>query len=483
MNWLYKVALVCCLFCGLIGCFDSRRQAFDLKHSEGSSLKYDPPVPERWKLSNGLEIVFLKNDELPLLQGTLYFRRGSLSLPQISPGIVAATGSQIRLGGAGDYTALQLDTELEKLSASISSDISNEFGGVSFSGLVSDREKLFKLFSSVVLAPRFEESRLALWKGQTLEAISRRKEDPDVVSNIAFNQLLYGDSPYGYVLKSDLVKKIKRVDLLRVHRQIARPDRAIFAISGAIDLKELDRLVKKYFGDWEPRNFDLPPPPNLEVSQRTGIFLIELPFEQSTIIMGQRGIKRLSPQHIPSLIFNDIFGTGGFSARLVQIVRVDLGLAYSAYGAVVPGIVQGKNLIGIQTKSESTVVAMEAAMRVLKGMQSKPVSKTELSETKRSIENSFVFKFATQAALVDRYALLDLLSYPWDYDRTYLDKISNIDLEGVQNVAKSLWDSNNFTVLVVGNAQACKSVELAAKEPDFVFAGLPISHLKFNESI
>jgi predicted Zn-dependent peptidase len=278
----------------------------------GEPITYNPPVPQRWSV-DGIEIIFLENQELPFLNATLYFRNGSLNVPDIDPAVVSVAGQQMRAGGAGKWSADDLDEQLEVLSAGISSSLGEENGSVSVSGLVSDKEKLFELFEAVVKTPRFEERRLQIWKGKALESIRRRKEDPYTVASVSFNELLYPDTPYGYVLRSDTVHSIARVDLLRAHRALVRPEGALLAVTGAISREEVTALVQRHFADWKVADRSFSPVPEVKTVPRPGVFLIEMPFEQSTFIMGHLGVPRLSPQHIPIIVFNEVFGAGGFT--------------------------------------------------------------------------------------------------------------------------------------------------------------------------
>lgn len=449
---------------------------------EQPPVVYDPPVPERWHI-NGIEIVFLENQELPLLNATLYFRYGALQAPDLGSAVVSVAGGQMRAGGAGRWSADALDLELEALSAGISSSLGDEYGSVSLHGLASDKEHLFEMFAAIIKEPRFEEERLSLWKGRALEGIRRRIEDPYTVASIAFQQLLYPDTPYGEVLLSDTVKKIKRVDLLRAHRALVRPEKSILTVTGAVTRKEITDLVTAHFGDWNAPEYAFSEIPEVTTKPDPGVYLIELPFEQSTFLMGQLGVPRLSPDHISMIPFNEIFGSGGFSSRLFQSVRVEKGLAYSAYGAIIPGVSRGRNIITAQTKSGSTVPAIKLAIEELERLQNDLVTSEELHETYRALENSFVFKFATPSDLVGRYALLDLLNYPADYDLTFLESLKAVSAEAVRQVARQYWNPEEFVVVLVGNARACKDFEMALQSSDFPLSKLPVRRVKFEEAL
>jgi len=221
----YLPTLAALLALTLAGCsteFLSGSQASSNRADEVAQFK--PIQPEEWRLENGLRVIYLKDDELPVVRGRLFIRGGSLWGPQSPVGGVGAMGDQMRQGGAGELSADALDQKLEELAASVSSSFSSEFGGVSFSCLTADLDEVFPIFADVALRPRFEGDRLALWKGQSLESIRRRREDPQTVTSIAFTQLLYGESPYGRVSVERDITSISRELLVSLHQRFVKPD-------------------------------------------------------------------------------------------------------------------------------------------------------------------------------------------------------------------------------------------------------------------
>lgn len=445
--------------------------------------QFKPTEPQEWKLANGLTVVHLKDDELPLVRGKLFIRGGALWGPDFPRGAVSAMGDQMRQGGAGVRSADALDLELEELSASVSSSFSAEFGGISFSCLAGDVDRVFELFSDVALRPRFEGDRLSLWKGQTLESIRRRKDNPETVASIAFTQLMYGDSPYGRVTVEKDIAGISRDLIVGLHQKFVRPDGAILVVTGSVDRSRVEELAEKYFGGWSARGSMLPPPPSVPVEPKPGIYFVELPFAQASVQMGQLGVPRLTPDYPAIDIFNEIFGMSGFGSRLMQRVRTQLGLTYGVYGGISPGVVRGVNMIFLQTKAESVAPAITESLKVLSGMQSALPQREEMVEKKTALANSYILNFDSTDDIAGRHAYLQLLNYPSDYDQTYLSKIQEVSPEAVEDVARNRWNPEKFVIVVVGNEQAYRSLERSLKDPAVWPYKFELNKLRFESSI
>ena len=444
---------------------------------------FSPVVPEEWKLSNGLTVLYLKDDELPLVRGRLFIRGGSLWGPDSPRGAVGAMGDQMRQGGAAGLSADSLDLQLEELAAAVTSSFSAEFGGVSFSCLQGDVDRVFEIFSDVALRPRFEGDRLSLWKGQAIEGIRRRKEDPSTVASIAFTQLVYGDTPYGRVTVERDVSSISREILVLLHKEFVQPEGALLVVTGRIERADAERLIEKHFGSWEARGSVLPPPPPVPNEPAPGIYFITLPFSQASVQMGQLGVPRLTPDYPAIDIFNEIFGSSGFGSRLMQKVRTELGLTYGVYGAISPGVVRGVNSIFLQTKADSVAPAIKESLAVLQGLQAEVPRREEMEEKKTALRNSYILNFDSLDEIAIRRARLKLLEYPADYDQTYLPKIGAVTPEDVRTVAQSRWDEGKFVVVVVGNEAAYKALESSLQKGDGWKIPFDLKKLRFESAI
>lgn len=475
--------LACAALAHLAGCASLGGSSFSDQERAAEVAAFKPVQPERWTLPNGLTVLYLRDDELPLVSGKLFIRGGSLWATDMPTGSVSAMGDQMRQGGAGQLSADALDMEVEKLAAGVSSTMSQEFGAVAFSSLSSDFDRVFSIFSDVVLKPRFEPERLALWKGQSLESIRRRKDDPSTVASVAFLQLIYGNSPYGRIAVERDVEAITRAGLLSLHQRLVRPDGAILVVTGRIDRKHVEKAVQQHFGSWRARGTSLSAPPLVNFKPQPGVYFITLPFSQATVQMGQLGIPRLTPDYPQIEIFNEVFGSSGFGSRLMARVRTELGLSYGIYGAISPAVVKGTNSIFLQTKAESVAPAIEASLGVLAGLQDAPASKQELQEKKSAIRNSYVFNFDSPEEIAGRQARLELLKYPADYDQTYLPKIEAVSAQEVSEVARQRWDPAQFVLVVVGNEQAYQSLAQQMKQGGGHLSLFELSKRNFESSL
>ena len=465
----------------IIGAVSCSHNMLNLKMpKQEENLNYTPIAPVEWQMPNGLRIVYIEDKELPLIRGALFIPKGTFWEPAGNFSQLSAMGYLLRQGGTKELEPDKLDLKLEKLAASVESSYSSEYGNVSFSCLSSDFEETFSLFADVIISPRFDQSRLDLWKGQMLEGIRRRTEDPSTVASISFKELIFGNGIFGRTFISSDVKQINRADLFSLHTKFVQPDNAYLAVVGDLSSDRLRTVAAKYLSGWVNKPAALKDPVYSNQS-KPGIYFIKQPLEQATIYIGQPGPARLPADYMAIEAFNNIFGAGDFGARLFKKIRTELGLAYSLYGAVMHSYLAGQNIIVIQTKSESASDAAIESLNILKEMQYNLVTNEELELSKKTIRNSYIFKIDTPDDAIRRYLLLKMLKYPIDYDSTYFNKIDALNLNDIKEVASKYWDINKLTIVVVGNEKAYNSFKKYLDKNPGAFYNLKLYTCSFEE--
>jgi len=457
---LLGVALAALPVC-LSGCiFQSSHQRafqeFSGKLPEPVAIQY--PQPEMWQIDNGLKVMFIRDDELPMVSGALFLKGGIFHAEESEYRSLDAMGEMLRFGGTKKLSAEQLDVRLRELAASISSGYSAEFGKVSFNSLSVDLDQVFALFTDVLLHPRFDEKRLEVLKTQFLESIRRSDDDPNSIASITSNYLLYRKSPFGSVSESSDVEQLNRLALLRAHRRYVRPDGAVLVITGDVSRDEVDKLVTKYLSKWTPRGSLLPEPKrNIEVAP-PGIYFVEGNHTQAVIQMVQAGPERHTEDKYAISLLNSILGDG-LDSRLAKKIRADLGLAYVVYGFVSPGYQEGKNTLFIQTKSESAYDALERAFDELDLIRNAAPSAEELAVVQHAAQSGFVFRFTSPGQVLERMVLLDYFNYPADYDEAYVDNIFAVSRDAVSSAANRWWNLSELRIVVVGNSEAIAEIK------------------------
>ncbi|MBI5153861.1 insulinase family protein [Candidatus Poribacteria bacterium] len=418
-------------------------------------IEFVPPKPEVRTLSNGIAVYLLPNHELPLVSGTLVVQAGSLADPEDKEGVAELAGSTMRLGGSANQPGADMDEELEFLAASVESASSSRTFTVSMNALAKDTARVLEIMSDVARHPAFPQDRLDVSKARMLDGIHRRKDEPNRLAQFEFRRRLYGeDSPFAREVSEASLEAISRDDLVAWHKSFIGPRNTQIGFSGDFDPDWLMERLETAFGDWDAsaqQDFVYPDP---ITGVTPGVFFVnKADLTQTTIRSGHEGVTLRHPDEYIIQVYNEIFGMGSFSSRLMREVRSNRGLAYGAQGGIIEGKGGGTYIAATQTKNETAREAYDVMLDVMRGMREAPVTDEELELAKNSIENSFVFKFNNTHSIVTKQMELDRDGYPADYLETYLDRIRAVTAEDVQRVARERTHPENLVLVIVAPAE------------------------------
>ncbi|HTQ97183.1 MAG TPA: insulinase family protein, partial [Candidatus Acidoferrum sp.] len=115
------------------------------------------PVPERFKLSNGLTVLYSERPGLPLVAATLVFRRGSGANPIPDPGLASFTARMLQQGTA-KLSALQIADRAADLGTNVGTRALLDSSRVGAEALTRNFPEVLELLSDVILHPAFPQA-------------------------------------------------------------------------------------------------------------------------------------------------------------------------------------------------------------------------------------------------------------------------------------------------------------------------------------
>ena len=122
----------------------------------GPSVALHLPVPEQFKLSNGLTVLYNDRPGLPLVAASLVFRRGSGANPIDQPGLASFTARMLQQGST-TRSALQIADRAADLGTTIESRASLDSSRIGTEALTRNFPDILELLADVVLHPTFPQ--------------------------------------------------------------------------------------------------------------------------------------------------------------------------------------------------------------------------------------------------------------------------------------------------------------------------------------
>jgi predicted Zn-dependent peptidase len=420
-------------------------------------LVYNPPDAAQYRveLKAGPVAYVIPDRELPLVNLVVYIRAGSFLEDEGQEGLAGLTGYLMARGGTQSRSAEDLDERLDFLAAHLNSSIGEMNGSVSLNLLSKDLPEGLNILREVLSAPRFQEDKLALRKQQLLQEMRQRNDEAAAIEGRELRYLAYGENFWlNHHATGASVEGINRSQLQAFHRRWVHPANFVVAVNGDFDRGDMIAKLETLFKDWPYQGDRSPPIPTNTTFAAPGTYLINKDVNQGRVSIVLPGIQRDDPDYFPVTVMNDILGGGGFTSRIMNRVRSDEGLAYSA-SSHFPGGVYFKATFtaSFQSKSRTVAYATSIILDEMKKLASAPPSQEELNTAKKSFVESFPRTFSTKtrtAAIFAEDELTGRFARNPKYWQEYRANIEAVTGADVQRVAEKYLHPDQVVILVVG---------------------------------
>ena len=439
---------------------------------------FQPQLPKRILLKNGI-VVFLQEDhELPFVSGYVLVPGGSRDESAAQAGLVDLYGETWRTSGTAKMDGDALDDLLEAKAASLSTGGGEDSTTLAWESLKGDADQVLGLAMDLLLHPEFRQEKLELAKQQAATGITRRNDQAGEIAGRESEKLVYGaNSAYTHQPELGTISKIGVKDLKEWHDRTLQGT-LIVGISGDFDPVAMEAKLRSAL-DGLPRVKVAAARKDTFAGPAKGIYFVDKPdVNQSNIEIVGLGTDRHNPDLATLVVMNEIFG-GGFGSRLFQKIRTELGLAYAVSGSYGltwdhPGIFR----VHLMTKSASTVDATKATMAEIDNLLTVPFTQTELDRAKDEILNSFLFRYDTKDKVLNARVLLEYYGYPENYLETYRAGVEKVTVADLERAAKKYIAPGKLAVLVVGNGSeieppldklnmgAAKAIDITIPQPE-----------------
>lgn len=415
---------------------------------------FELPELDIFELENGIRFYLVEDSELPLIDLSVMVRTGGILVPGDKVGLQAIVGNVMRTGGSTRYPGDALNELLEDRAAVIETDIGFSSGSARLNVLAEDFSELLPVFIDVLLNPVFPQPRIDLALTQQRSTIARRNDDQGGVASREFQRLIYGqDSPYARRVENASLANINRDDIVAFHQQSFVGRNMMIGVTGDFRIADMRALLGQAFSAipaGAAAQLEFPP---VDYAFTPGIYLVDKPdVNQSYVLLGHIGGMRDNPDYAALQVMNRVL-SGGFSSRLMQVVRSELGLAYAVFGSYGSGVYfPGSFTAGVMTQSETTAEAIAAISQQVRRIQDERITESELLNTRDQFLNTLVFQYTSVAAVLRERMTNDYAGLPPDTFELLVEQIREVTVADVQRVARLYLQPDALRILVIGNA-------------------------------
>lgn len=421
-----------------------------------SSATLAVTVPDVFQttLTNGIRFYHYENHDLPRVRIAFLVEAGKNADPADKVGLAEITARTMRSGGAAGKSGDEIDRQLEQIGSDLEFNVDTDHMAGSLFALTEKAGEATALLADVLMKPEFDEKKLEQQRARSLEELRRQNDQPDEISRREFRKIIYGpDHPLARTPTSATITAITRDDVRAFHDARYRPSTLWIGVSGDISQADARELIESAFGSWERPPAEELTMPAIEQDHATsgGVYLTQKATAQSQIRLGHLGMERRSPKAYAANVLNSIYGTGGFSSRLMNAVRTKHGYVYGVGGGIFSDDPAGLFAAAAASQAGTTAAAIKEILNVTRSIIEGPISEAELETARRDIVFTYVNQFDTAAETIATHMLYDYRGYAPDYLKTFPERVRAVTAADVKAVASELLRPDQIKIYVIGN--------------------------------
>ncbi len=423
-------------------------------------LKFEIPKIQPEALSQNLVLYSSLNEEFPIVYLDIHFYAGESSVDKYPIELVNVLADAWKFGGSQKYPESTLIENIEALGAKLNISSNYNKTSISLSYLTKDEKQILEYLEELILNPALSEKSIQNSKKKIIESIARRNERTESIGFRKAREWAFRGFKRGIVPQKESVEKISKQMILDFFQDMIKTKKKAIVLSGNFDpiqvktklieiLENKENLPSKFVEE----KIDLSKMKTKLNSDKRKEILISKPVNQSMILYFGTIPQHNHPDFFAIQLLNYIIGGGGFNSYLMQQIREERGLAYSAASYPVFEADYGLIYFYTLTKNESMQEADNLMKKILSVETFLKIKDEELENAKNAIINQFVFLFDNKHSILSAQLGFDEDKMPKNYLEIYRDKMREVTLEDLKRVGLEYFDEKKLKRVYVSSKE------------------------------
>lgn len=402
-------------------------------------------------LPNGLTVLVIEDDRLPIVSYRFALRVGGAYDPPNLPGLTDLLAGLLP-EGTESKSSKEIAERVARMGASLNAGANSDYTIVAGSALAPFQNEILELIAEVVLEPSFPEKEVELAKENTKESLRQQRAQPSFLATEMVSRVMFGDHPYSLVAPTpESIDLSTRQHFVEFHKSKFIPNNTVLIIVGNVKYDDVLSRVGALFSGWQrgdPLSSDFPKPPARKT--RSAYLIDRAGSAQSNIVIANTGITRTSPDYFPMLIMHTVLGATA-SSRLFMNLREEKGYTYGAYSNLDARRTAGTFRATAEVRTPVTGDSLKEFFFELERIRNDRVSEKEIGDARSYLTGVFPIRLETQEGMIDQLVQIKMLGLPDDYLQNYRERVQAVTIDDVQRVAAKYVRLDEAAIVVVGD--------------------------------
>ena len=446
----------------LNGCMKSCKHAIvlSLLFVSISSAQFKLPKYEVVTLDNGLTIYLMEKKDVPIISFSTVFDAGAIK-DGAQNGLASFTAEALKFG-TKNYNKTQIDSIFNFYGSSLNTYARLDYSGLYTQFMKEDIDKLLPVIKDVITNPTFPEDEIVKRKQRWIAELDQAKESPRQVIGAYYNKFLFADSPYGNPVDGTkkTIEQIDRKSITSFYLDNIRSESCAIAVVGDFDSNQMKSELTKLFSDWRvtsPRLINDLRSNNKKLNGPAVYLINKDNARETTFMIGGFGVPMSNQDQIQIDVINTILG-GRFTAWLIEALRTNAGLTYSAWSRFASYKSAGTFYISTFTATKNTEPAIDLALKTYHRLFEKGIDEATLESAKNYVKGQFPPGYETSGSLAGFLTQKYTYGLEDSYINDFENAVDGMTVESANEIIKKYFPKDNLQFVLIGKADDIREI-------------------------
>ncbi|MBK6748955.1 MAG: insulinase family protein [Acidobacteria bacterium] len=431
-------------------------------------------IPTIWedKLSNGIRVYGIENQEVPLVQFEIVVDGGQL-LDDINKVGAANLMARLMTQGTAKRTPQELEEAIQQLGAAINVNAGTEDVRIGVTTLAKNYDATLTLVEEILLEPRWDVKEFDLLKQSTLSAIRQQQANPNAIAGQKFNEIVYGKDNIRSRNILGTVESVNAItvdDLKAFYAKAMSPKMARVHVVGSLGSAKIVGSLNSLNKRWKGGAVKIPVCRTPAAPSRSQLYFYDIPdAKQSVLRIGYPALAATDADYYPAVVTNYILGGGGFASQLTQELRETKGYTYGITSQFTGSTSPGPFVIGSGVRSNVTFESLALIKKIVEEF-GKNYSDKDLETTQSFLIKSNARAFETAGAKLNMLENISKYGWKYDYVKGREQIVKGMTVNKIKELSAKYLNAERMFWFVAGDAktQLPRLKELGFGEPTII---------------
>jgi zinc protease len=422
---------------------------------EAKSRVFSLPPVSSAVLGNGWKVYAVNRPELPLVSVHLVIPCGAEADPPGKAGLSSLAAEMLILG-TKKRSASQLAAEVDGRGATLAAHSGWNSTSLHIFGLTEDFGPLLNLLLELYTQPSFSAEEFQLLKQRRIAALVQQKDESEIIAEERFQEILFQGTPYDHPVYGTLqsLPTLLGEESQEFYRRRLLSAGGLLVFVGDLQAEACFRWVEENFPPgsqgqvFGAGEFSAP-----ALAGVRSILINRPDLTQSQIRLGHIGLPHVHRDYLAFEVMNYTLGAGGFSSRLMQKIRSELGYTYGIRSTLEPRKNPGPFTVSTFTPTETTFPCVKEIFAVIQSFIAQGATDQEREEAIHFLTGSYPMKFETLSQVAQRIVQAEIHGLGLESLAAYPDRVAGISLEEISRSTREHIHPEKMRIVVVGRAE------------------------------